>query len=167
MALRLEPMADNPARVAILYGPVVLAGDLGPEDDPAALDPDYVPALLTGGRPPAEWLTAARDQPGSFRTAGIGRPRDVVLRPFYRVHERHYTVYWDIVTPSALTAREAAATAERERRQDLDRRTIDQVRVGDAASERAHDLQGDKMETGDAGGEPGVMRSTVAGCPIG
>ena len=33
-----------------------------------------------------------------------------------------------------------------------DRRTIDQVRPGDAASERAHDLQGEKMESGDAGG---------------
>jgi uncharacterized protein len=50
--------------------------------------------------------------------------------------------------------RERAATAERARRQDLDRRTIDQVRVGDAASEHAHDLQGEKMETGDAGGRP-------------
>ena len=152
MTLRLEPMADNPARVAILYGPVVLGGDLGPADDPGALEPDYVPALLTGGRPPAEWLTATEDQPDTFRTTGVGRPRDVVLKPFYRIHERRYTVYWDIVTPAALTARETAATAERERRRDLDRRTIDQVRVGDAASERAHDLQGDKMETGDAGG---------------
>ena len=68
------------------------------------------------------------------------------------MHERRYTVYWDVVTPAALAARERAVAAERARRQDLDRRTIDQVRMGDAASERAHDLQGDKMETGDAGG---------------
>ena len=151
MALRLEPMPDNPARAAILYGPIVLAGDLGPQDDPGGLEPDYVPALLTAGRPPAEWLTAT-DAPASFRTVGVGRPRDVVLRPFYRVHERRFTVYWDLVTPATLTARENAAAAERARRQDLDRRTIDQVRVGDAASERAHDLQGEKMESGDAGG---------------
>jgi uncharacterized protein len=49
MALRLEPMPDNPARVAIMFGPLVLAGDLGPHDDPAGLEPDYVPALLTAG----------------------------------------------------------------------------------------------------------------------
>ena len=61
-------------------------------------------------------------------------------------------MYWDLVTPATLTARERAAAAERARRQDLDRRTIDQVRVGDAASERAHELQGERMETGDAGG---------------
>ena len=152
MTLRLEPMPDNQARVAILYGPIVLAGDLGPSDDPAGLEPDYVPALLTGDRPPAEWLTAVSNEAATFRTTGVGRPRDVALKPFYRVHERRYTVYWDLVTPAALTARERAASAERARREDLDRRTVDLVRVGDAASERAHVLQGDKMETGDAGG---------------
>jgi hypothetical protein len=152
MPLHLEPMPDNPARVAILYGPIVLAGDLGPQDDPAAFDPDYVPALLTGARPPSAWLKPVTPEPATFRTAGVGRPRDVVLRPFYQVHERRYTVYWDLVTPSALTMREEAARVERARRQDLERRTIDQVRVGDEASERAHDLHGDNMETGDAGG---------------
>ncbi len=30
--LRLEPLPDNPRRVAILWGPLVLAGDLGPEE---------------------------------------------------------------------------------------------------------------------------------------
>jgi uncharacterized protein len=152
MTLRLEPMPDNPSRVAILFGPVVLAGDLGPHDDPAGLEPDYVPALLTGGRPPSDWLTAEQGEPSTFRTAGAGRPRDVVLRPFFRVHDRRYTVYWDVVTPESLARRERAIAAERARRHDLDRRTVDQVRIGDAASERAHDLQGEKMDTGDAGG---------------
>ena len=152
MTLRLEPMPDNPSRVAILFGPVVLAGDLGPHDDPAGLEPDYVPALLTGGRAPSDWLTAEQREPSTFRTAGAGRPRDVVLRPFFRVHDRRYTVYWDVVTPESLARRERAIAAERARRHDLDRRTVDQVRIGDAASERAHDLQGEKMDTGDAGG---------------
>jgi uncharacterized protein len=152
MTLRLEPMPDNPARVAVLFGPIVLAGDLGPHDDPAGLEPDYVPALLTGGRGPSHWLTAEQGAPSTFRTAGVGRPRDVVLRPFFRVHDRRYTVYWDVVTPESLSARERAIAAERARRQDLDRRTVDQVRMGDAASERAHALQGEKMDAGDAGG---------------
>jgi uncharacterized protein len=152
MALRLEPMPDNPARVAIMFGPLVLAGDLGPHDDPACLEPDYVPALLTAGHAPSDWIATAQNEPSTFRTVGVGRPRDVVLRPFFRVHDRRYTVYWDVVTPESLAARERAVAAERARRQDLDRRTIDQVRVGDAASERGHDLQGEKMDTGDASG---------------
>jgi uncharacterized protein len=31
MAVRTEAMPDDPAKVAFLYGPVVLAADLGPE----------------------------------------------------------------------------------------------------------------------------------------
>ena len=152
MMLRLEPMPDNPGRVAILYGPLVLAGDLGPADDPAWAEPDYVPALLTANRPPEDWLKPVAGEPGAFRMSGVGQPRDVVLRPFFRVHERRYTVYWDTVTPESLAVRERAAAAERTRRQDVERRTVDRVRPGDAASERAHDLVGDKMELGDAGG---------------
>src|SRR5262249_26607107 len=30
-ALRTEPLADNPSRLAVMWGPLVLAGDLGPE----------------------------------------------------------------------------------------------------------------------------------------
>src|SRR5512143_1970722 len=30
-ALRSEPLPDNPRRVALMWGPLVLAGDLGPE----------------------------------------------------------------------------------------------------------------------------------------
>ena len=70
MTLRLEAMPDNPARVAILYGPIVLAGDLGPQDDPAGLEPDYVPALLTGDRRPADWLAPVAGEPATFRTTG-------------------------------------------------------------------------------------------------
>ena len=33
MSLRLETMPDNPHRLAILYGPTVLAGEIGPEDE--------------------------------------------------------------------------------------------------------------------------------------
>jgi DUF1680 family protein len=154
MALRIESMPDNPSRAAILFGPLVLAGDLGPGDDPAGLEPDYVPALLTGGRAPADWLTPVAGQPATFRMAGVGRPRDVVLRPFFRVHDRRYTVYWDVVTPETLATRERAIAAERGRRADIDRRTIDYVRPGDADSERTHELQADKTEAGDAAGRP-------------
>ncbi len=31
MGLRIEAMPDDPTMIALLYGPIVLAGDLGPE----------------------------------------------------------------------------------------------------------------------------------------
>ena len=33
-------------------------------------------------------------RPLTFKTKGIGQPRDVELIPFYRLHHQRYTVYW-------------------------------------------------------------------------
>ncbi len=59
MSLRLETMPDNPRRVAILYGPTVLAGELGPEDQTTLVN--LVPALVTGDRELSEWLKPTGD----------------------------------------------------------------------------------------------------------
>ena len=93
---RLEAMPDNPGRVAVCYGPLVLAGDLGPADDSLAGDPLYVPGLVTAGRDPSAWLVPSPGEPNTFLTEGVGRPEDAVLRPLYKLYDRNYTVYWDV-----------------------------------------------------------------------
>ncbi|MGM0665892.1 MAG: glycoside hydrolase family 127 protein [Bacteroidota bacterium] len=95
--LRTEAIPDNPGRLAIMYGPVVLAGDLGPEDDPAANDSLYVPVLVSGNSPPAEWLKPLENEANSFMMYKAAEPRDVRLIPFYDMHDRRYTVYWDVM----------------------------------------------------------------------
>jgi DUF1680 family protein len=72
-SLRLESMPDDPDRVAIMYGPLVLAGDLGPEDDPGAHDPLYVPVLLTDSRDPSEWMESYEGEHNTFKTMQAGR----------------------------------------------------------------------------------------------
>jgi len=152
MSLRLEALPDNPRRVAVLYGPHVLAGELGPETDAAAARPDYVPALITGNRPPAQWLRPVRGRPATFRTAGVGRPRDVTLSPFYRTHGRRYTVYWDLFTPRQWGAREAGYRAELERARRLEAMTLDFVQPGEMQPERDHRMQGERTEAGEHSG---------------
>ena len=89
--VRLEPTSDNKAVAAIMWGPLVLAGDLGPRrEGRAAVAPP--PALAVGGRPATEWLLPT-GRPGDF-TANGG---SVSLTPFYRTHRRRYSVYWDVV----------------------------------------------------------------------
>jgi len=95
MSLRLETMPDNPHRVAILYGPTVLAGDLGAEDETTSVSLE--PALLTDDRQPSEWLKPVANEALTFRTTGAGKPVDVTLYPFYRMHHKRYAVYWDVV----------------------------------------------------------------------
>src|ERR1043165_2171687 len=87
--LHSEPTADNPTRTALMWGPLVLAGDLGPERRSGP--PEPVPVLVTD-RPLTEWLKPVADKPGNFRSTGVGRDlsgkeKDVDLVPFYRLHQ--------------------------------------------------------------------------------
>jgi DUF1680 family protein len=111
--LRTEPLPDNPRRVAIMWGPLVLAGDLGPEERGRQEGTDInarqrSPVFIAAGRPVQEWLKPAGDKPGHFRTDGVGRPRDVDFVPFYRLHRRIYAVYWDLFTESEWKAKQTA-----------------------------------------------------------
>jgi len=57
--------------------------------------------------------------------------------PFFRLHDRRYTVYFDLITEEERARREAAAAEERARLAALEARTIDRVEPGVEASEAA------------------------------
>jgi DUF1680 family protein len=63
--LRIERLHDDPTRAAIMWGPLVLAGDLG------AIPRQAAPALVAD-TPVDVWLEPVAGKPGSFRTAGVG-----------------------------------------------------------------------------------------------
>ena len=148
MDLHLHPMPDNPRRAAVMVGPLVLAGELGLEDDPRAGDPDFVPVLVTEGRSPQQWLTPVTGQTCTFRTHDVGRPRDVTLSPFYSMHDRRYSVYWDIFTQPQWEARQAEYQAQLEAQRRLEAATVDYFQPGEMQPERNHDFKGQRTETG-------------------
>jgi uncharacterized protein len=154
LSLRLECMPDNPNRVAIMYGPLVLAGELGDAgavSAPSLATPgDFVPALITGQRAVSEWVIPVAGKPCTFNTKAVGRPRDVLLYPFFRLHDKRYTVYWDLFTESEWLARETERKAEQERERDLADRTLDLIAIGEMQSERDHNLQGENTGAGEA-----------------
>ncbi|MCA1649896.1 MAG: glycoside hydrolase family 127 protein [Acidobacteria bacterium] len=126
-ALRLESMPDNRRRAAVMWGPLVLAGDLGPEPERGRgtrAPPPDVPMLVAAERPLDEWLKPVAGSPGSFRSDGVGRDRDVEFVPFYRLHRRTYAAYWDLFTPAEYEKKVEEITAERERQRKLDAATI-------------------------------------------
>lgn len=139
--LRLEAMPDNPKRVAIMHGPVVLAGDLSPEKDPEAYDPMYVPVLITENRPPEEWLTAVDGKPNTFVMNDVGQPRDVVLKPFYDTHNRRYSIFWDIFTEEEWKNKQEEYKLKEERRKELEQLTVDYAQPGEMQPERNHNFK--------------------------
>jgi DUF1680 family protein len=147
-SLRLEAMPDDPNRVAVMYGPLVLAGDLGPVNDPNRKDPMYVPVLMTQERDPAKWLEPVEDKPNTFTMVDIGYPRNVDLKPFYLIHDRRYTVYWDMYTEETWEAYQNELKAEKERLQKIESLTIDFLQPGDDKLEKSHNLQGERFSTG-------------------
>ncbi len=147
LGLRTEAMPDNPNRIAIFYGPILLAGDLGPRGGEPR-----VPVLVTDGRPVNDWVRPVAGQSLVFRTQDVGRPEDVELRPFYQFYKRDYSVYWDVFTQPAWEAREAAYRAEQERRKELEARTVDDLAMGEMQPERDHHLLGERTGAGDFNG---------------
>ena len=107
MEVRAEALRGSADRVAFLYGPIVLAGDLGPaprsETVPYATDqlvnlkaPDFpVPALRGDPQSIARAVLRTADKNLAFRIR-TGTAGDVTLRPFADLHYQRYNVYWTI-----------------------------------------------------------------------
>jgi len=55
---------------------------------------------------PGEWIELVPGKPLTFKTKGVGRPRDVVLSPFYRLFDQRYNVYWRLQPPTASTGKQ-------------------------------------------------------------
>jgi uncharacterized protein len=168
--LRLEPLPDNKRVAAIMWGPIALAGDLGPERErrrggqqteaqagarPPA-QPIRIPSLVAADRPLSEWIKAVTDKPGNFRTAGVGREQDVDLAPFYRLHRRAYSIYFDLFTPAEWEKKSAELLAAQERRRKLEAATVAFVdQPGETYSERDFNQRGEDTTSVRVGGRPG------------
>jgi uncharacterized protein len=114
MRLHLQALPDDPKLAAILYGPVVLAGELGTQDmDPKRIYSDdkvlhggfsaiAVPELSGDPNALDKWIqpVSAKDKPLTFHTVGAGHPEDVPLSPFYRLFDQRYSVYWRLRSTS-------------------------------------------------------------------
>jgi hypothetical protein len=151
MSLRTEAFKDNPARFAVLYGPIVLCTETEPREKTSCFIGDVasVPGLLkpVAGRPLTFTAPTA-----SFRR-GFGEAKgEVTFVPFFREFEKPYVVYWDAMTEEGWTAKGATWRAEHARELAMDARTTDRVKIGEAASERQHDLKGERTRSGDFAG---------------
>jgi DUF1680 family protein len=122
MHLRAEAMPDDPRMQAFLYGPLVLAGDLGAEGltqahiigpnlrvgwpnteqygsplgpvNSAPSVPDLeVPGLRANGAELESWIKPA-EKPITFRTSG--QKKNVTLVPLNSLFDRRYSVYWEV-----------------------------------------------------------------------
>jgi len=123
MRLSVEAMPDDASTQAFLFGPLVLAGDLGNEGitedmiigpnapnlyrppnpnaagrggrgTPRPMAPAIeVPAFTAANPDPASWIKAG-DKPLTFHTTG--QKKDVTLVPINTLFDKRYSVYWTV-----------------------------------------------------------------------
>ena len=120
MHLSMEAMPDDPKLQSFLYGPLVLAGDLGnegltegmiigpnappmyraphPDAPPQALNRPMAPKLdipefQATNADPASWIKPT-GKPYTFQTTG--QTRDVTMMPINKLFDRRYSVYWNV-----------------------------------------------------------------------
>ncbi len=148
--LRLEGLADNKNRAALMWGPLVLAGDLGPERRGASQDP--VLSFVTEEKAVGEWLQPVADRQGVFQTVDVGRMTDGSTKqmefvPFYKLHRRMYSLYWDLYTSDTWKKKVAEVEAEVLRQQKLEAATVSFAQPGDTEKEKSFNQQGEETNT--------------------
>ena len=152
MGLWVEPMRDNTNRVALMYGPVVLTADLGSDNRPVTnVMLGRFPVLVHNGRPVNQWIQPIAGRPLEFRTIGVGRPTDWTLKPLWLLHDRRYSVYFDVLTEKDWDSLAQEWESQQTKLSEIEKRTIDIVVAGDDASEAMHDLQSSESGTGEYG----------------
>ncbi|MCG3126999.1 MAG: hypothetical protein CHACPFDD_01855 [Phycisphaerae bacterium] len=146
LPLRVVCINDDPTLGAIMYGPLVLAGLV---DAGAVLPGVPAPPIIGDKTNPGAWLKPVAGRPLEFRTAGM--PHDLTFIPLYKVVSEHYGVYWSFGVPGGSRQQEyeAALAAVKAR----EARAADRIAIGDADSERLHDLQGERTESGTLNGQ--------------
>src|SRR5213080_4725395 len=145
--LRVEPTPDNPNRVALMWGPLVLAGDLGPEQErrrgPDRSAEPQAPVLVAAALPVENWLKPVTGKPGMFRTSGVGLTSDVDFLPFYQLPRRRYAIYWDVFTPQEWKKKSEAYVAEEERKKKLEASNVAFAQPGQMQTERDFNQEGE------------------------
>ena len=109
MELRQEGLPGNEPVAAILYGPLVLAADLGPgptdvpnkvihsgDTSPAKIpSPDPLPKAVPAlDSTPDQWIQTESKSELRFKVAGEGANYE--LMPMYRIRDQRYSVYWQM-----------------------------------------------------------------------
>jgi DUF1680 family protein len=159
MKLRTECLPGTSDFVALLYGPIVLAGELGDDAMPSPFATHQTefsnrpapsaPIFASTADDLQRHIKPVSSQPLTFRTDGIGRPTDVTLVPFYKLHRQRYSVYWQLISEAEWNARAPEIAAEEASRMAEEARLVDVVRPGEPQSETDHHLQCDDSVTGD------------------
>lgn len=119
--LHVDYAEDEPHFGSLMYGPILLAGELGKENMPADRVSDNrtcrdvvpvkdIPALVGSLSDLDSWVIPSDGGGMRFAVKNGGGQRDVSLIPYFRMHHQRHTVYWKIYSPDEYEYRSRSLT---------------------------------------------------------
>lgn len=171
MTLRTEMLPNTTSYVALCYGPILLAANLGRE---GLLDADFrgtaaMPAknklpsaqLPTIVVPVAEIPAHVEKLAGDaiqFKTRDLCKPADVLLVPIHRVYDERYSIYFRLTARETWEQDKIRWTQQEQRERELELLTVDEVRVGEQQPEADHKMQSERSQASRPGARPDIGR---------
>lgn len=147
MSLHTVSMPDNPNRMGVFYGPVLLAAPLGKE----ALKVYDIPCFISEADAVVEVIRPVAGKALTFTARTTSNPQ-LPLIPFYATHNEKYAVYFDAFSSQEWATKEAEYRKMMEEQKALEARTTDHFRIGEMQPERDHALKSEKSNSGNANG---------------
>lgn len=171
MTLRAVQLPDKSPYYSFMYGPVVLASDLGKErldgqfaDDSRGghvasgpqLPLQNMPVIVGEEKDLLANLKRVSPDKLEFRLSGVypSRYDGMILKPFYKTHECRYMIYWELVSGDELKHRQAELAKQEAERVRLENITADMVACGEQQPESDHFIE---MENSVIGSEQGTL----------
>ncbi len=162
MKLHTEFLPGSTNEIALLYGPIVLAGELGTnampkpfahaQTDFSRLPAPDAPVFVGAAAQLLKHIELVAGKSLTFRTRGLGQPRDVTLIPFYQLHRERYSVYWNVLSADEWKTRANEMKAAEARRIAAEASVVDDVHPGEQQSETDHKFSGGDTQSGDFSG---------------
>ena len=169
MSLHAEVLPDNSSNYSLLYGPIVLASQLGKQNqDGLFADDSRGGHIAAGPRLPLQdmpviigdkddivsHIKKVEGKPLTFTLSGVYPKKydGMTLEPFYRLYECRYMVYWPVWSQQELNAKQEQLAKEESERAAIDKITSDKVICGEQQPESDHFIQMDKSQTGNDDG---------------
>ena len=137
MSLHTHPMPDDENVMAIMYGPLVLAGIVDTREN-----------TVIASHTDLSWIKPVPGRALTF-TAHVANRPDITFVPLNKIVNERYTVYWKVIDPK--TDGYWTWRAEEGRRRPGRHAVLDRVIARNKDSEAAHNLKGTNLGTGRQG----------------
>ena len=170
MTLRAVQLPDKSPYYSFMYGPVVLAADMGKERlDGLFADDSRGGHIASGPQLPLQNMPVIVGEEKDilsnlkkngnkleFTLSGTypSRYDGMILKPFYKTHECRYMVYWELVSKDELKKKQEELAKSEMERARLDNITADMVVCGEQQPESDHFVEMEKSVIGSEQGTP-------------